>query len=197
MGGVKGEEKWRRDGTGAPGGGWGRGRDPTPEGVNWGTIGRSEDQKGVWPGFPCPLGPPGICGDPRPDPLPTEAPSSRAGTEGVGGGEGGAKVKARPPGPTPLRGGWGRGGVPTLSRTHARLGVQRGRGDPGGELGVRGHGRTEGNAASTFPAHLGTGETVGLQGLILCPRSLPSTESPSPAPTPRPRAPPLHLETLP
>ena len=42
-------------------GGWGRGRDPTPEGRNWGTIGRAEDRKGAWLGFPCPLGPPGTC----------------------------------------------------------------------------------------------------------------------------------------
>ena len=40
---------------------WGRGRDPTPEGGNWGTTGREEDQKGAWPGFPCPFGPPGAC----------------------------------------------------------------------------------------------------------------------------------------
>ena len=40
-------------------GGWGRGRDPTPERGNWGTIGRAEDEKGAWPVFPCPLGPPG------------------------------------------------------------------------------------------------------------------------------------------
>ena len=39
-------------------GGWGRRRDPTPEGGNWGTTWRAEDQKGVWPRFPCPLGPP-------------------------------------------------------------------------------------------------------------------------------------------
>ena len=38
-------------------GGWGRGRDSMPEGGNWGTIGRAEDQKGVWPGFPAHLGP--------------------------------------------------------------------------------------------------------------------------------------------
>ena len=42
-------------------GGWGRGRDPTPKGGNWETTGRADDQKGVWPGFPCLLGPPGTC----------------------------------------------------------------------------------------------------------------------------------------
>ena len=42
-------------------GGWGRGRDPTPEGGNWVSVGRAEDQKGAWPGFPYPLGPPGAC----------------------------------------------------------------------------------------------------------------------------------------
>ena len=38
-------------------GGWGRGRDPTPEGGNWGNTVRAEDQKGAWTGIPCPLGP--------------------------------------------------------------------------------------------------------------------------------------------
>ena len=33
-GGVRGEEKWRQDGTGTLRGGCGRGRDPTPEGGN-------------------------------------------------------------------------------------------------------------------------------------------------------------------
>ena len=42
-------------------GGWGRGRDPMSEEGNWGTIGRAEDQKGVWPGFHCPVEPPGTC----------------------------------------------------------------------------------------------------------------------------------------
>ena len=57
VGEVKGEEKWRWDGTAPLKGSWGRGRDPTPEGGYWGTTERAEDQKGVWPGFPCPLGP--------------------------------------------------------------------------------------------------------------------------------------------
>ena len=38
---------------------------------------------------------------PGPDPLPSEAPSSCTGPEGVGGMEGGAKVKARPLGRHP------------------------------------------------------------------------------------------------
>ena len=118
MGGVGGEEKWRRDGTGAPRGGWGRGRDP------------------------------------RPDPLPTEAPSSLAGPEGMGGREGGAKVKARPPGPAPLRGGWGRGGVPIPSGTHPRLGVRGNGGDPGGHSAWGGREGMEGNGALCFPCPL-------------------------------------------
>ena len=88
---------------------WGRGRDPTPEVGNWGTIGRAEDQKAAWPGFPYLLGPLGTAEIPGPDPLLTEAPSSHEGPEGVGGREGGAKVKARPPGPAPLRGSRGEG----------------------------------------------------------------------------------------
>ena len=42
-------------------GSWGRGRDPTPERVNWGTTERAGDQKGAWPGLPCPLGSLGAC----------------------------------------------------------------------------------------------------------------------------------------
>ena len=114
-------------------------------------------------------------------------PPPAMGPEGAGGREGGAKVKARPMGPAPLRGGWGRGGVPTDRGTHPRLGVQWGWGRP--LVGVRGG--TEGNVASTFPVHLGTREPVGLPGLILCPQSLPpAIQNTSPAPTPPPRAPP-------
>ena len=61
-----------------------RGRDPTPEGGNWGTTGRAEDQKGAWEDFPYPLGPPGACWDPGVDPLPTRPPLA-VGPEGVGG----------------------------------------------------------------------------------------------------------------
>ena len=60
-GGSEGGGEVEVGGTGDPGGNWERGRDPMPEGGNWGTIGRGEDQKGTWPGFPCPLGPPGEC----------------------------------------------------------------------------------------------------------------------------------------
>ena len=61
-----------------------------------------------------------------------------------------------------------------------------------GETVGEGRGGTEGNAASAFPVHLGTGEPVGLLGLILYPWSLPlAMQSPSPAPAP----PPLHSET--
>ena len=60
MGGVKGE-KWRQDGTGTPERRLGEGKGSHAEGENWGTTGRAEDQKGVWPGFPCPLGPSGTC----------------------------------------------------------------------------------------------------------------------------------------
>ena len=77
------------------------------------------------------------------------------------GGEGGAKVKARPTRLASLRGSWGRGGVPTSSGIHPLLGVQRQRGIPWGRQGLGGSGGTEENAASAFPAHLGTGEAVG------------------------------------
>ena len=66
-----------------------------------------------------------------------------------------------------------------------------------GETMGEGHKGTEGNRASTFFVHLGTRRPVGLQGLILCPQSLPpAMQNPSPAPTPPPKAPPLHSETL-
>ena len=117
------------------------------------------------------------------------------GPEGVGGREGGAKVKAGPPGPAPLRGGWGRGGVLTPSRTHPLLGVQQGWGRPW-ERCWGGHRRMEGNTASAFAVHLGTREPVGLPGLILCPQSLPpATQSPSPTPTTPLRPLPLQMET--
>ena len=96
----------------------------------------------------------------------------------------------------PPRGGWGdrRSSYtqwdPPMVRGPAAMGGTR------GETVGEGHEGTEGNGASTFPVHLGTGEPVGLLGLILCPRSLPpAMQSPSPAPTPPPRAPSLHAET--
>ena len=53
-----------------------------------------------------------------------------------------------------------------------------------GEMGVGREG-TEGNGASAFPVHLGTGKPVGLLDLILCLWSLPpAAQSPSPAPKP-------------
>ena len=65
-----------------------------------------------------------------------------------------------------------------------------------GEMVGEGREGMEGNVASAFLAHLGTGEPVGLPGLIFCPQSLPlSVQNPSPSPTPPPRALPLHLET--
>ena len=50
----------------------------------------------------------------------------------------GSKSKGQTYGPAPLTGGWGRGGVPTPSRTHPRLGVQRGWGRPWGRQWRRG-----------------------------------------------------------
>ena len=116
------------------------------------------------------------------------------GPEGEGGREGGPKVKAGPTGSAPLKGGWGREGVPTLSRTHPWLGLQqRRRGETLGE--TVGCGGMEGKGASAFPVHLGTGKPVRLPGLILCPWSLPPATEPKPHPYTPPRAPPLHLET--
>ena len=51
--------------------------------------------------------------------------SSCKGPEGGRGREGGAKIKAGPLGSAPLRGGWGRGGVPVPSGTHPWLRVQQ------------------------------------------------------------------------
>ena len=71
----------------------------------------------------------------------------------MGGREEGAKVKAGPPGLAPLRGGWGRGRVPTPTSTHPQLGVQWGQGDPGGDGGggAQGNGREWGHC---FPCPL-------------------------------------------
>ena len=68
-------------------------------------------------------------------------------------------------------------------------------GKPWGRRCGRGTKEQKGMGASAFPIHLGTGKSVGLPGLILCPRSLPpAPQSPSPTLTPPPRALPLHLE---
>ena len=81
-----------------------------------------------------------------------------------------------------MRGGWGRGGVPTPSGTDPWLRGQQLGGHPRGWRGGM-----EGNVASTFSVHLGTSEPVGLPGLILLLRSLlPAVQSPSLAPTPHP-----------
>ena len=99
-------------------GGSGRGK-----GGNWGTIGRAEDQKGAWPGFPCPPAEtPGlILCPPRPPP----ARWVLREWEGRG-----SKSKGQTSRTSTPRGGWGRGGVPTPSGTHPRLGVQWRRGRP-------------------------------------------------------------------
>ena len=104
-------------------GGWGRGRDPTPEGGNWGTIGRAEIKRECGQVSPAHLGPqepaeiPGlILCPPRPP------PATRVLREWEGRG---SESKGRTSGTAPLRGGWGRGGVPTPSGTHQRLGVLR------------------------------------------------------------------------
>ena len=65
-----------------------------------------------------------------------------------------------------------------------------------GEMVGEGNEGTEGNGASAFPVHLGTGKPVWLLHLILCAWSLPpAMQSPIPAPTRPPMALPLHLET--
>ena len=101
----------------------------------------------------------------------------------MGGREGGAKVKAGPPGPAPLRGGWGREGVPTPNGTHPRLGVQQGGGDPGGDSGggegiprpkgeiggPLGGQRIKREHGQVSPAHLDPQEPAEILGLTLCP----------------------------
>ena len=122
MGGVKGEEKWRWDETGAPEGWLGEGKGSHTCSGKLGNHWEGRGSKGSVARFP----------------PPTKAPSSHVGPEGVGGREGGAKVKARPQGPAHLRGGWGKGGVPTPSRTHPWLGVQWRQGRPWGRWWGRG-----------------------------------------------------------
>ena len=103
------------------------------------------------------------------------------GPEGVGGREGGAKVKARPTGLAPLGGGGWRVEIPTHVGTHPRFSSE------GGD--ARESGGMEGSMASTFPADLGTRERLGILGLILCPQRLPpALQSLNPAPTPPLRA---------
>ena len=93
----------------------------------------------------------------------------------------------------PLRGGWGRGGVPT-QQDPPMIRCPAGMRETLGEMGVGCRGM-EGNAASTFPVHLAQGSLLGSH-LILCPQSLPpAAQNPSPAPTPPPRALCLHSET--
>ena len=151
-----GEEKWRRDGAGAPEGWLGEGKRSHDRrrilGNHWegrGSKGNMASQ--VSPAHLSPQEPAEI----HPDPLPTEAPSSRAGPEGVGGREGGAKVKAGPQGQAPLRGGWGRGGVPTPRGTHPWLGVQRQRWRPWGRWwgGAQRNGREPGQHSPCPPRH--------------------------------------------
>ena len=113
----------------------------------------------------------------------------------MGGREGGAKVKAGPPGPAPLRGSWGRGGVPTPSGTHPWLGVQGGWGTPWGRPcgGVRRNGRKCGQC---FPCPLRHRRACWAPGPNPLPSEPPSClTEPKPGPTPPPRALPLHLET--
>ena len=113
--------------------------------------------------------------DPRPDPLPTKAPSSHVSPEAVGGREGGAKVKAGPTGLAPLRGSWGRGGFPKPRGAHSQQGNQQGWGETFEVLEV------QRRMGKTFPP------SAGVPGLNLRPLRPPLTMlslSPTPA-TPR------------
>ena len=76
VGGVKGEGKWRRDGTGAPEGRLGEGKGSHARRGKLGDHGEDRGSKGSVARFPCARGPLGACGDPGPDPLPTMPPSS-------------------------------------------------------------------------------------------------------------------------
>ena len=95
-GAVKGEEKWRSDGTGALEGWLVEGR---------GSHTRRDHSLGVRRiggevacCVPCPLGPQEACWAPRPGPPPSKDPSSRVGPRGVGG-RGGRRVQVngKPP----------------------------------------------------------------------------------------------------
>ena len=131
MWGVKGEEKWRQDRTGAPEGRLGEGKGSHAGrgklGNHWegrGTIGSVARFWG--PQEPAEI--PGLILYPwRPPPAVWVL---REWGEGRG-----AKVKSGPLGPAPLRGDLVRGRVPTLRGTHLWLGVQRDGGDPGGDGG--------------------------------------------------------------
>ena len=127
LGGMRGEEKWRRDGTGAPEGWLGEGKGShTWRGKLW----------DHWEGR-------GSKGSMDRSPPPTWAPRSllrswawSSAHQGLlqlrgswGSGREGRGSKSKGPGDlAPLGGGWGRGGVPTPSGIHPQLGVQWGQG---------------------------------------------------------------------
>ena len=113
----------------------------------------------------------------------------------MGGREGGAKVKAGPPGPAPLRGGWGRGGVLTPSGTHPWLGVQRGWGRPWGRP-CGGAWRNGRESSQCFPCPLRHQGVCWAPGPNSLPSEPPSCRpEPEPHPYTPPRALPLNSET--
>ena len=118
--------------------GRGRGRDPTPKGGWWGgPLGGQRIKRECGQVSPAHLDPqelveiPGlILCPPRPPPASRSWGSGREGR--------GSKSKGRTSRTAPLRGGCGRGGVPTPSGTHPRLGVQWEQGRPWGRWWGRG-----------------------------------------------------------
>ena len=99
MGGVKGEEKWRWDGTGTPEGRRGEGKGShTRRGKIGEPLGGQRIKRECGQVSPAHLGPQETAEILGLILCPPRSPSSRVGPEGVGGREGGAKVKARPPG---------------------------------------------------------------------------------------------------
>ena len=196
MGRVKGAEKWRLEGTGAPEGRLGEGKGSHAQRGKLGDHWEGRGWKGSVARFLLPSWAPGNLLRSRAWSSAHLGPLQPRRSRGSGREGKGSKSKGRTSGTGTPRGGWGRGGVPTSSGTHPRLGVQRWRGETLGETVGEGREGMEGNGAGAFPGHLGNGKPVGLLGPILCPQSLPAaTQSPSPAPTHPPRALPLHSES--
>ena len=128
----KGEEKWRQDGTGAPEGWLGEEKRSHTRRGKLGNHWEGRETKESVARFPLPTWAPRSLLRSWAWSSAHRGPLQPRGSWGSGREGRGRKVKAGPPGPAPLSGGCGRGGVPTPSGTHPWLGVQRRGGRPWG-----------------------------------------------------------------
>ena len=196
VGGVKGEEKWRWEGTGAPEGQLGEGKGSHAQRGKLRNHWESRGSKGSMARFPLPTCVPRNLLRSRAWSSAHRGPLEPCRSWGSGREGRGSKSKGGTSGTgTPV--GWMGVGKSSYTQLdpHKVRGPAATGGDPGGD-GGGGPWRNGREAVSVFPVHLGIGEPVGLLGLFPCPQSLPpAVQNPSPATTPTPRALPLHLET--